>query len=166
MGKIEMASPSPLPCVKQKLERFVKEQPEDAVANYLYAMAVLKQQEHRADRLVLVQVESLLTKAVTLDPKCVDAYLQLGILSASQREEVKAIGYYKKAIEVDPQLGEAHYRLGVAYDRTGEPVKAKEEFLLHDEMEKQRAADIERQRRNIKQFLMVLQVKPGSAPAQ
>ncbi len=69
-------------------------------------------------------MESLLTKAVAIDPKCGDAYLQLGILSFSQHHPEKAIGFYTKAIEVDPQLGEAHYRLGVAYDRIGSPEKA------------------------------------------
>ncbi len=165
MGKVEMASPAPLPCVKQKLARFVHDQPEDAVANYLYAMAILRRQEQGADASALHQAEVLLSKAVALDPKCVDAYLQLGILSASQREYQKAIGFYTKAIEVDPQLGEAHYRLGVAYDRTGEPANAKKEFLLHDEIEKQQAAEVERQRREIKQFLVVLQGQPGSTIA-
>jgi tetratricopeptide (TPR) repeat protein len=108
----------------------------------------------------------LLTKAVTIDPNCVDAYLQLGILYSSQHNYKKAIDFYTKAIEVDPRLGEAHYRLGVAYDRTGEPQKAKREFELHDEIEKQKAAAVERQRREIKQFLVVLEGQPTHPKVQ
>jgi len=160
MGKIEREAPAPLPCLEQKLARFLQKQPDSPLANYLYAMAVWKRQEQRADPLALPQVEMLLTKAVKIDPKCVEAYLQLGILYSSQHNYEKAIGFYAKAIEVDPQLGEAHYRLGVAYDRTGEPKKAKREFALHDEIEKQKAAAVERQRREIKQFLVVLQGQP------
>lgn len=166
MGKIERESPTPLPCVEQKLARFLQKRPDSALANYLYAMAVWKRQERRADPLALQQMERLLTKAVTIDPKCVDAYLQLGILYSSQNDYEKSIGFYAKAIEVDPQLGEAHYRLGVAYDRTGEPQKAKREFALHDEIEKQKAAAVELQRREIKQFLVVLQGQPTHPAVQ
>jgi tetratricopeptide (TPR) repeat protein len=107
-----------------------------------------------------------LTKAVTIDPKCADAYLQLGILASSRRNLDKAIGYYTKAIGADPELDEAHYRLGVAYDRTGQPDKAKLEFQLHDEIKKREADEIERQRREVKQFLVVAPGKPGYPPAQ
>jgi tetratricopeptide (TPR) repeat protein len=166
MGKIEKEAPAPLPCVEPKLARFLQKQPDSSLANYLYAMAVWKRQEQRADPLALQQVEMLLTKAVKIDPNCVEAYLQLGILYSSQHNYEKAIGFYTRAIEVDPQLGEAHYRLGVAYDRTGEPKKAKREFVLHDELEKQKSAVVERQRREIKQFLVVLQAQPTHPTVQ
>jgi tetratricopeptide (TPR) repeat protein len=166
MGKIEIAAPTRLPCVEQKLARFAQEQPENPLANYLYAMTVWKRQEQPADQQVLQQVEALLTKAVTIDPNCADAYLQLGILYSSQRNYEKAIGFYTKAIKVNPQSGEAHYRLGVAYDKTGEPAKAKNEFLLHDEIEKKQADAVESQRREIKQFLVVLQGQQVHSPAQ
>jgi tetratricopeptide (TPR) repeat protein len=161
MGKIEMAAPNPLPCVEQKLARFVQLQPGSSVANYLYAMAIWKGQAQPADPLALQQVETLLTRAVTIDAKCGEAYLQLGILYYSQRNLEKAIGYYTKAIEVNPQLDEAHYRLGVAYDRIGEPAKARQEFQLHDEIKKLQAAAIEQQRRDVKQFLVVVPGQPA-----
>jgi tetratricopeptide (TPR) repeat protein len=165
MGKIEIGAPKPLPCIEPRLARLVQQQPGNALANYLYAMAIWKRQQQPVNRESLQQVESLLNKAVAIDPKRGDAYLQLGILSSSQHNFEKAIGYYSQAIEVDPKLGEAHYRLGVAYDRIGSPEKAKEEFQLHDEIEKQQAAAVERQRRDVKQFLVVLQGQPAPPPA-
>jgi tetratricopeptide (TPR) repeat protein len=165
MGKIQIAAPDPMACVEPKLARFVKEQPENSLANYFYAMAILKRQQQAADKQALQQVEALLTKAVTIDTKCGDAYLELGILSASQHDFEQAIDFYTKAIEADPQLGEAHYRLGVAYDRMGEPTKAKQEFHLHDEITRQQAEAIERQRREVKQFLIVLPEQPAHPPA-
>ena len=153
LGRIDIAAPQPLACVEPRLARFVQRRPANAQANYLYAMALWKRQDPKAPE----QVETLLTKAVTLDPKCADAYLQLGILNASRPDLPKAIGFYRKAIAADPQLGEAHYRLGVAYDRTGAPEKAKQEFRLHEEIEKSQAAAIETQRREVKQFSVVLQ---------
>jgi tetratricopeptide (TPR) repeat protein len=160
-----MAAPKPLACIEPRLARFVKQQPGNSLANYFYAMAIWKRQQQPMDQAALRQVETLLTKAVAIDPKCGDAYLQLGILSASQHQLEKAIAFYAKAIEVDPQLGEAHYRLGVAYDRIGSPEKAKQEFQLHDEIEKLQAVAVERQRREVKQFLVVLQGQPVTPAA-
>lgn len=155
MGKIEIAAPNPLPCIQAKLGRFVQQQPTSASANYLYAMAVLKNHQESASPQATQQAEALLQKAVALDSKCADAYLQLGILSSSRGDFGKAIGFYNQAIAADPQLSESYYRLGVAYDRTGDQAKAREEFQLHDAIEKKEAEVIENQRKEIKQFLVV-----------
>jgi tetratricopeptide (TPR) repeat protein len=163
MGKVAMAAPAPLSCVEAKLARFAEKNPDSSVANYLYAMAIWKQQQPSSDNPDLQQVEMLLTKAVSLDSRCSDGYLQLGILAASQRNFEKAIQLYRKAIEIDSQLAEAHYRLGVSYDRLGERDKAQQEFALHDQIEKRQAADVERERHEIKQFVVVpgLQTNPA-----
>jgi tetratricopeptide (TPR) repeat protein len=166
MGKIQIAAPNPLACVEQRLARFLHEQPGNSLANYFYAMAILKSQQQSADGKSAVEAERLLTKAVTIDRKCADAYLQLGILSASERNFEKAIGYYREAINANPELGDAHYRLGVAYDRIGESAKAKQEFQLHDEIQKRDAEAIERQRREIKQFLVVLPDQSAHPPTR
>jgi len=155
MGKIQMAAPNSLACVEQKLARFVHQEPGSSIANYLYAMSLLKHQEQLPDKQAVQQAEALLTNAVTIDSKCSEAYLQLGVISASQRSFDKAVGFYTKAIEADPQLADAHYRLGVAYDRSGQPAKAKQEFQLHDQIKQQQAEATERQRREVKQFLVV-----------
>ncbi len=164
MGKIEMAAPNPLACVEQKLARFVSLQPDNPLANYFYAMTMWKQHGQSVDVKILRQVEAMLTKAVTVDPRCSDAYLQLGVLHSTQRDYQGAIGYYAKAIETNPQMSEAHYRLGVAYDRVGDHPRAQREFELHEQIDKQQKADVERQRREVKQFLVVVPEK-ASAPA-
>ena len=165
MGKVEIAAPAPLPCIEPKLARFVQQNPDSSVANYLYAMAIGKRQQLSASKADSPQVEALLTKAVSLDAKCSDGYLQLGILAASQHNYDKAIPLYTKAIDADPQLGEAHYRLGVAYDRLGERGKAAQEYQLHDEIEKRQAAAIEQERRDVKQFVVV-QGQPAKSVTQ
>lgn len=166
MGKIQIAAPNFLACVGPKLARFVHQQPESSVANYLYAMSILKRQERQPDKQAIQQAEVLLKKAVTLDSKCSEGYLQLGILSASQRDLDGAIAMYKSAIEADPQLADAHYRLAVAYDRTGQPSKAKQELQLHDQIMQQQAAAAERQRREVKQFLIVQPGEPFGSTAK
>lgn len=161
LGKIDMAAPEPLQCVEQKLKRFAEQEPSDPRANYYYAMAIWKRQKDSVNSQDMQQVDGLLTKAAAEDPKFGEAYLQLGNLYAEEHDSAKAISFYTRAIEANPQLSEAHYRLGVAYERVGESSKAKAEFQLHDEIEKAQAAAVERQRQEVKQFLVVLQGKPA-----
>lgn len=164
MGKLALASAKPLPCVQQRLGRFLQLRPESADATYFNAM-VLEKQGAAADR---QRVEELLHRTTVLDPKYSAAYLQLGILAFAQRRSADAIELYKKALEADSQQAEAHFRLGVAYDRTGEAERAKREFEAHDRLETEQAAAIEQQRRQVKQFLVVLEAqtptKPSTAP--
>jgi len=166
MGKIEISAPNPLACVDMKLARFVEVRPEDPLANYYYAMTVWKQKGQSIDPATLQRVEDRLTRAVTIDPQCGEAYLQLGVLESTRRDYAKAIGYYTKAIQANPQLSEAHYRLGVAYDRVGDKEKARTEFQLHDEIEKRQAVLVDKQRREVKQFLVVVNGKTADSNPQ
>ncbi|MGB9075358.1 MAG: tetratricopeptide repeat protein [Terracidiphilus sp.] len=164
MGRIEIASPQPLACADTRLARNVQLHPEDALANYFDAMAIWKQHGPQLDPATRQAVESMLTKAVTLDPKCSDGYLQLGNLRASLQDFAGSIEFYEKALAANPESTEAHYRLGVAYDRTGDRVKAKEQFALHDTIGKKQAAEVERQRKEIKQFVVSAPNKQAVAP--
>jgi tetratricopeptide (TPR) repeat protein len=155
MGKIEISAPNPLPCIEQKLARYFAQRPADPLANYFYAMALWKQKGQTIDAATFGRVEDLLNTAVRIDAKCSDAWLQLGVLQATRRDYAKAIEFYSKAIEANPQMSEAHYRLGIAYDRVGEKEKAEEHLRLHDHIEKQQAAAVEMQRREVKQFQVV-----------
>jgi tetratricopeptide (TPR) repeat protein len=162
MGRIEVAAPSPLACVKNKLARFEREQPDNSLANFFYAMAIWKDSGPALDDATQRQVQSLLTKAVQIDPKCSDGYLQLGNLSSSTHDYRQAINLYSKAIATNPDLSEAHYRLGVAYDRVGEKQKADREFQLHEQIEKEQKAAVEKQRREVKQFVVVVPSETNS----
>lgn len=161
MGKIEAVAPNSLPCVETKLQRFVQMQPENPIANLYYAMAYWKEHGKRLDPETVEHVKRYLNAAVKADPQCSDAFLQLGVLEASRADFKTASEYYERAIAANPRSSEARYRLGVAYDRLGEKSKAADEFRLHDELEKQQAATVDRQRREVKQFLV--QVGSGVA---
>lgn len=166
MGKVEIAAPDHLPCIETKLERFVNIQPGNPLANYFYAMAYWKEHGKKADPETVQRVETYLNKAVENDPQCSSAYLQLGVLRASQADFKAASTFYQRAIAADPQSTEAHYRLGVAFDRLGERARAADEFKLHDELEKQQAAVVDRQRKEVKQFLVQVGGNAQDRPAR
>jgi tetratricopeptide (TPR) repeat protein len=162
LGKMEETAPAPLPCVAEKMARFAQNQPENALAHYYYAMSLLKGAKESDNSAIGQPAEALLEKAVTIDPKLAEAYLQLGILYFERGDYAAAIRAYQNAIEVSPKLGSAHYRLALAYKRVGEDAKAQQEFQMHQQIEKTEAADVERQRREMQQFLIVLKDQPPS----
>jgi len=111
----------------------------------------------------VAQVESLLNKAIHLDPEFGAAYLQLGILHSEQHDFPLAILDYQQASKADPQSEEAHYRLAQAYRQTGETGKAKAELQIYDQMAKESARRIDPERHEIRQFVYTLRDQP---PAQ
>lgn len=153
MGRIEVAAPHPLPCVEEKLAELHQRNPGNALADYYYAMALWKQHQASSNASDS-QVTALLQQAVTADPRCGEAWLQLGNLQAQSGHYASSIPLYSRATDAKPQLSEAWYRLGVAYDRTGQREKAHEAFAQHDRIEKEQAAAVEAQRRAIKQFVI------------
>lgn len=155
MGRIEVAAPNPLPCVAQKLAEFHKRQPGNALADYYYAMALWKQQPSPLAPAPRQQIAQLLQQAIAADAGCGEAYLQLGNLQAQAGDYASAIPLYSQAIHAKPQLTESYYRLGLAYDRTGQRDRAQVAFAQHERLEKEQAAAVEKQRREIKQFVVV-----------
>jgi tetratricopeptide (TPR) repeat protein len=154
MGKMQTVQSAQPSCVEEKLARFVALQPTNALARYYDALSLLSHQENSANG--QKQVESLLKKAVELNPKFGAAYLQLGILYSDRGDSSEAFAAYQKAVNADPDLKEAHYRLARAYSREGEKSKAETEFQLYRKLSKKTAEDNERQRREILQFVYTL----------
>lgn len=143
----------------ERMERFARLQPNNALAKYYYGTALWKQSETARDAANADQVESLLTKAVEIDPKLAPAYLQLGVVYGDRGDYAKAIAAYKRAVEINPQLEEAHYRLGLAYQRTGDGTRARYELKIHQQLAKKSAEQFARERHEIQQFVVSLRDK-------
>jgi tetratricopeptide (TPR) repeat protein len=161
LGQIEKTAPTSLSCSEEKLARFAREQPANALANYYYAVSLWKRERGAANAAGSRQIEALLQKATSLKPDFGEAYVQLGILYFEQKDSARAIQAYEQAIKVSPQLGEAHYRLSLAYKRTGDEPKAHQEFEAYQRAEKTETAEVEQQRRELKQFLIILKNQPA-----
>lgn len=148
----------------ERMARFATLQPGNALANYYYAASLWKRWKGPADSETRAKVQSLLEKAVRLDPNLAAGYLQLGIFYADQKDFPNAISAYQKAIAVNPQLEETHYRLAQAYRQNGDELKAQREFELHTRLSRKSAEELERERREIQQFVFALRGRSASQP--
>jgi tetratricopeptide (TPR) repeat protein len=163
LGKIQEVEASPSDDIWAKLARFVRLRPEDAQANYYYALSLWKKAKAKGDSSSSSQVGSLLQKAAQLDPGFGAAYLQLGILQAEQRRYPEAISSYQRAIAADPRTPDAHYRLAQAYIRTGDQAKARAELQLYDRLAQEKAQQAERERSHMQQFVYTLRGQSSAA---
>ena len=82
----------------------------------------------------LRQIESLLKKAITLDPKLAEVHLQLGNLYSDESQFAAAVPEYEKALENNPDLADAHYRLGQAYVHLNQKDKAQAQFEVYQKL--------------------------------
>jgi tetratricopeptide (TPR) repeat protein len=165
LGEMEQATNGALPCAEEKLARFARENPEDASANYFYAVSVWKQERAPDNSENAHRVESLLERAASLNPQYAPAYLELGKVRAALADFPAAIQALKKAVELDGSSADAHYQLGLAYKRNGEQAKAKQEFAAYKAAQSREAAESERQRRELRQFLIVLKDQSTATPS-
>lgn len=184
LGKMQSVQTTPSEGSVQRLARFAELQPDNALANYYYAVSLwngLGEQAGRqpagaansnSDREHSARVESLLLRAVHLDPKLGAAYLQLGIVYSQCADFSRAISAYQTAIEVsagngslesDETLAETHYRLAQAYLRTSEKAKAQEELEFHDHFAKKIKDDTERDRHEVQEFVISLRDKNSAS---
>ena len=166
LGKMLIADAAQSEGSVERLARFARLQPETALANYYYALSLWKRWKGPEEAGDLAQVESLLQKAVRLDPKLGAGYLQLGILYSDRQDFPKAISAYQVAIAANPQLEQAHYRLAQAYMRTGEKLKAQKELQLYDQISKKTEEEVERERREIQQFVYTLRDRTSASQPQ
>ncbi len=156
LGKIQSVETNQSECPVDRLKRFAKLQPENALANYYYGVSLWKRRKGPDDGETVAQAESHLTRAVQLDPKLGVGYLQLGVLYSERKDFSHAIVSYQRAIHAAPQLEEAHYRLAQAYKRTGEKEKAEEELRVYNQLSKSKDEEVERERRESRQFVYTL----------
>ena len=120
--------------VTERLARFVKAQPRNALAQFYYAMSLWRGQPPASPPADLKRVEALLRQAVTLDRKLAKGFFELGVLLSEQQRYKEAIQELQRAIKLEPDLAQAHYRLAQAYQRTGQPALAAKELEIFQQL--------------------------------
>jgi tetratricopeptide (TPR) repeat protein len=164
LAKMQNAGTIQSSAVVEKLARFARLHPENALANYYYASALWKAAKGQAEVETAKQVQSLVERAVHLDPTLGPAYLLRGVVDSDRGDWAEAISSYRQATEASPQLEEPHYRLAQAYRRVGEKAKAQRELQTYEQLSKKTSEEAERERHEIQQFVVALRDgKPASA---
>jgi len=159
LGKVqEVAKSEPVEWVAA-FERFAKLQPNNPLAHYYYAVALEKQKRGEPD---FAARERELNRALDLDSKFGDAHLKLGLLETERRAYPKAVASFEKAIELTPLPDEAHLRLAQVYRLTGETEKARKESELYNEVSEKKKAQLDRERRELGQFVYTMQGESAS----
>ena len=153
LGRLQEIEKIETPGLTARMKRFVTLHPENAMAHYLYAVALVKQDRNQ-ENLAAIEVE--LNTAIRLDPHLGNAYLQLGILRSERQDYPGAIAALQKAAENTPLPDEAHYRLAQVYRRMGEAEKSSKEIEQFKQISEQKNEGAERERHEIPQFIYTL----------
>ena len=102
------------------LQKFIAEQPDVAYAHFQLAYCYTNLNRPS-------DAKPEYEKAIALDPKFFEAYLNLGTLLLESSPK-NAIAPLRKAVELQPAQNHPHYLLAVALDRSGDQAAAAEQF--------------------------------------
>jgi tetratricopeptide (TPR) repeat protein len=153
LSKAYLSSPGQADDVIQRFRRYAELQPNNALAQYYYAVSLWKGKRSETSSINYQQVASLLQKSIALDGKLAEAHLQLGILYADQHEYAKSFPEYTRAVELDPNLPDAHYRLGQYYVHAGQKDRAQREFQTFQQLQAHHQAEVDKERAEVRQFV-------------
>lgn len=156
------SSPGQAEEVIERFKRFAELRPKNGRALYYLAMSMWKGKRAQTPDVELKQIESLLKRAIAVDPALAEGHLQLGNLSSDQGKFAEAIPEYLRALELDSDLADAHYRLGQAYVRTGQRDLAQEQLQQYQQIRASHLADLDKQRADIRQFVYAAKETPGT----
>ncbi|MDP9338812.1 MAG: tetratricopeptide repeat protein [Acidobacteriota bacterium] len=104
----------------EPLQKFIAAQPDVAYGHFQLAYVYTAQQK-------APEARTEYERAIALDPKMAEAYLNLGILYI-ESDPVIAIPNLRKAVELLPSQSRPRYLLGVAQERGGDSSAAAESF--------------------------------------
>lgn len=161
LGRLQVTQKNVSAAWIDRMKRLVTLHPDMSAAHYLYAVALMKQENGQPNRDL---VETELNTAIKLNPQSGDAYLYLGIFCSDIGDFSAAVAALQKAVEFMPLSDDAHYRLAQLYRRMGETEKANQEIVQFKEISAQKDAQAERERHEIPQFVYTL--RGQNAPAQ
>src|SRR5215470_5698252 len=164
LGRMEQAAADPLPCSETALSRFAANQPANPLANFFYGLVLWKNARKTQDRTNSERAEQLFRKALEAKPAFAEAYLQLGMLYNARGEKDQALDAFQKAVSADQKSSQAHYQLSLACRRSGDVARADAEMKTYQELRRSEDAALEKERREVRQFVTILQDGKSDRP--
>jgi tetratricopeptide (TPR) repeat protein len=157
-------SPNPSSEVVQRFRRYAELLPNNAMAQFYYAISLLKGKTPEPSSPEFAQVESLLKKSIALDGSSAEAHFRLGNLYADQHDDPKAFPEYQRAVELNPNLPDVHYRLGQHYVHAGKKDLAQKEFADYQRLRAQYLAQLDKEGNEVQQFVSAAKTAPSTKP--
>jgi tetratricopeptide (TPR) repeat protein len=164
LGKMEKATADLPACSVARLKRFVSEQPQNALANEYFGLVLWKEGRREQNQAEIREAEGYFTKAAAIDPSLAEVYVQLGMLYKTRGENHEALRAFQSAVKASPKSSDAHYQLSLAYRRAGNAAKSKREMETCQELRRSEDAALEKERRELRQFVTVLKDGHAAAP--
>ena len=164
LSKAYNSSPLQADEVVERFRRYAQLQPNNALAQYYYAVSLWKGKRVENSNLDIGSIEALLKKAINLDDSLADAHLQLGNLYADQHEYGKSIPQYQRALQLDPDLSDAHYRLGTDLVHVGQREDAQKEFAVYQKLRAEHLAEVQKEHEQVRQFVVSEQAATSERP--
>lgn len=153
LSKAYDSSPKQAEGVIQRFRHYAELRPQDALAQYYFAISLWKGKRSEDSSADLQTVESLLQKSIALNGNIPEAHVQLGDLYAGQHQYDKSIPEYVRALELNPNLSDAHYRLGTDYVHVGQKDDAQKEFAVYQKLRAAHLAEVDKERAEVQQFV-------------
>jgi tetratricopeptide (TPR) repeat protein len=156
LGKMENASNDGFTCSEERLAEFVNRERKNAQANYYYGLVLWKKgrKEQNAQEIALAEV--FFRRALAIDANFGEVYVQLGMLYNARGQKEPSLLCFERAVAVSPQLSAAHYQLSLAYRREGDETKSDQEIKAYDQLKRAESAQLEKERKEMRQFVTIL----------
>lgn len=162
LSKAYESSPSKANDVIQRFQRYAQLEPDNAMAQYYYAMSLWKGRQTSGSELDIKQIKSLLERSIALNGSIPEAHMQLGNLYADQHMYERSIPEYVRALELNPKLADAHYRLGTDYVHMGQKGSAQAEFATYQKLRAEHISVMDKERAAVQQFVYTSKSTPPS----
>lgn len=153
LSKAYNSSPLQADEVVERFKRYADLEPNNALAQYYYAVSLWKGKRAGSSNTDMASVEALLKRTIELDDSFTDAHVQLGNLYADQHEYAKSIPQYQRALELNPNLSDAHYRLGTDLVHLGQKENAQKEFAVYEKLRVAHLAEVQKEHDEVRQFV-------------
>ncbi len=164
LGKMEKATADSPECSVERLKRFASEQPRNALANEYFGLVLWKKGRQEQSEAEIREAERYLTKAAAIDPSLGEVYVQLGMLYKVRGQNAAALRAFQNAVKASPKSSDARYQLSLAYRRAGDVARAKREMDVCQELRRSEDAELEKKRRELRQFVTILKDGQAATP--
>lgn len=138
LGTARRVSPQLAAEVDERLRAFVARYPENAAANYEYAISLWERGGGQQGT-NLPQVEELLVQATHRAPRWYEPHDQLGIFYESEKRYQDAIREVRRAAQLQPDFKPAHFHLASLYKHVGDTTRGAQESDLARKLDNARS---------------------------